>query len=139
MQKGQKAVNAAVKKLKIFLNELFEIDKDDDLESYVELFGVGPWGVRIAEMGIVRKDHSGGASHMRSEAGNAILFLRCEDLLMQWAWHCGPDDDIEEYKNDIREWMKEGKRCRASARSTGPSTHSRSSRRSPSRRRPRSA
>lgn len=96
------AEEKAKKKLLAFLNELWGFGEDAEFEAYVEFWERGKWGLRIAEIGYVRKDHMGGATSFRNEKENALIFLRCEDLLLEWAYHVGNEDDIEFFKEQIR-------------------------------------
>ena len=99
-----KAEETAKKKLLAFLNKALRCD--GDWQSYIETWADGPWGLRIAEIGIHSKIRMAGATHFRNEAGNALLFLRCEDLLAQWAYNVGAPGDVDEFKQQITDWMK---------------------------------
>ena len=93
---------AAKKKLLAFLTKLLKAKKG--CKAYIETWSDGPWGFRIAEIGIL--SGFGGETYYRMDAGNSVLFRICEDLFNQWAYEVGPASDIVAFKGQLRKWMK---------------------------------
>ena len=108
VQRDEKAEERAKKKLLKFLAKAFKVEPG--WTSYVEEWSPGPWGFRLSEIGTVLIAGGAGSTHFRSEAGNELLFLRCEELFYEWAYHIGGPGDADELQQWILSWLAGGER-----------------------------
>lgn len=106
---NKKAERSAQKKLLKFLNSAFNVgdaSRHNEWEACIETWADGPWGFRIAEIGIKHKTDSACNIFIRCDSENILLFQTCEELVLQWAYQVGPQSDIKEFKTRIRKWLK---------------------------------
>lgn len=81
-KKVEEAKQACIEVLK----RVMEWKATDKWIPYIELWSIGPWSIRVAELGSVATDGNSGAACMQSDPPSAAICFATERWLLHFLW-----------------------------------------------------